>query len=251
LPESVYFYTFHKCASTLFSSYILKNIEGLQHIDYEDLIYSGKIAAGKKLAFKDRGYVYGPIRLSITPTNPLHPIYDMLTKRVIEHDFIRDKITIFFVRDPRDILVSSYYSFGHTHGFSKVKEIRDQEEATRSSIQAKSLDEYVLASAKVQAKNFKTLNELASACERSIILKYENMINNFDYFISKLSNHIHIEENVAREIYLRSRPKQQEDITSHRRSGQVGGFRCKLNEKTIDALNRSLEETLTIFGYDA
>jgi hypothetical protein len=32
--ESIYFLTLHKCASTLFSDFILKNIIGLRHIDY-------------------------------------------------------------------------------------------------------------------------------------------------------------------------------------------------------------------------
>ena len=40
--ESVYFYTFHKCASTLFSKDFLPNTEGLHHLDYARLIYRGK-----------------------------------------------------------------------------------------------------------------------------------------------------------------------------------------------------------------
>ncbi len=43
--ESVYFYTFHKCASSLFSNYVLRNIKGLVHVDY-----AVQISSGKKLA---------------------------------------------------------------------------------------------------------------------------------------------------------------------------------------------------------
>src|SRR3954467_281701 len=41
LPESVYFYTLHKCASGLFSDYVLKNARGLRLIDYADQFYNG------------------------------------------------------------------------------------------------------------------------------------------------------------------------------------------------------------------
>lgn len=108
LPETVYFYTFHKCASTLFNSYILKNIKGLQHVDYASQIYGGK-KINKKLNFRDKGFVYGPIRLS---ADPMSSVYRMLVAPTSGHEFIRDKIAIFVVRDPRDILVSAYYSFG-------------------------------------------------------------------------------------------------------------------------------------------
>jgi hypothetical protein len=248
MSESVYFYTFHKCASTLFSEYILKNIEDLKHVDYASQIYSGSMAIDKQLVFKEKGCIYGPIRLS---ADPMSPVYKMLIKPTSEHKFIQDKISIFFVRDPRDILVSSYYSFGYTHGFSSVKAIRERQEAIRNTIQMRSLDKYVLESADVQVTNFKTLNELANVCKRRIILKYEDMVNDFESFITQLCKYVVIEENVIQEIYQRSRPKHKEDTLSHRRSGQAGGFRSKLKEKTIECLNSRLEETLTIFKYEA
>ena len=246
IPESVYFYTFHKCASTLFSVYVLKNIKGLQYINYASSIYYDKKI--EKLAFKERGYVYGPIRLS---ADKMSPVYDMLIRPTSQHEFIKDKIAIFFVRDPRDILVSAYYSFGYTHGLSPVKKIRELEEATRAEIQRKTLDEYVLDSASDQSKNFKVIYDLSSMCERSVIIKYEDMINNFDFFIAQLRKYIVIDETCVQEIYKRSRPKQSEDKSSHRRSGQVGAFRNKLKKETIRSINGILRYSLVQFGYEA
>ncbi len=243
--ESVYFYTFHKCASTLFGSYILKNIKGLRHVNYASRIYSGR--AYKKLKLEAKGYAYGPIRLS---ADPLSPVYKQLVRPATQPDFMRDKIVIFFVRDPRDILVSSYYSFGYTHAFSPVEQIRLLQEANRSKIQAESLDEFVLRSASKVRENFETLSELDSVCERSIVLKYEDMIDNFEYFIAQLSKYIIISQCVVRTIFERSRPKEKEDISSHRRSGQPGGFRSKLKRETIDSVNAELEDVLVRFQYE-
>lgn len=245
-PESIYFFTFHKCASSLFSDYVLKNIKGLRHIDYMHQIYHGKRNANKKLIFKKRGYIYGPVRLS----QPTDSDSKIIISSTTEPEFIRDKIGIFLVRDPRDIIVSSYYSFGYSHNLSRVKEIRERQIADRNLIQNKSLDEYALDSADVQAKYFEILGHIAMACERSVILKYEDMINDFELFISQLCRYVTLDKKVIKEIYQRTRPKQEEDQLSHRRSGKTGDFRTKLKKETIESLNKRLEKTLSSFGYE-
>ena len=68
--ESVYFYTFAKCASTLFSSYVLKNIEGLRHVDYANQIYHGRDL--KRVVFEEKGFIYGPIRIFYRPAAPVY-----------------------------------------------------------------------------------------------------------------------------------------------------------------------------------
>ena len=65
--ESVFFYTFHKCASSLFSGYVLRNIEGLRNIDYASRLYQGR--EPKSIKFEKYGYIYGPIRLSANPSS--------------------------------------------------------------------------------------------------------------------------------------------------------------------------------------
>jgi hypothetical protein len=172
-------------------------------------------------------------------------------KPTSDHAFIRDKIALFFVRDPRDILVSSYYSFGFTHGLSRVEEISARQKAVRRIIREQTLDEYVLQSAETQIRFFSILYDLSNACELSVILRYEDMIDNFDIFAEQLLRYVRLGDDVIQSIYEKSRPKKTEDTTSHRRSGQVQGFRHKLDEGTIDALNRKLADTLSLFGYRA
>jgi hypothetical protein len=246
LPESVFFYTFHKCASTLFSGYILKNIEGLQHVDYAGALCSGKKVG--KIKFKERGVVYGPIRLSADKRDM---VYKRLVAPASTHDFVRDRIAIFFVRDPRDILVSAYYSYGYTHELSPVLELREIQESLRAKIQKESLDEYVLDSASAVSAHFEELYNLSRACERGVVLRYEDMISDFDAFIAQLCKYVVIDESCISEIYRRSRPKKTEDLSSHRRSGQIGDFRDKLKEETILSLNEILNTTLVRFGYEA
>jgi hypothetical protein len=229
----------------LFSTYILKNIKGLQHIDYAMDLYNGKPLM-LPLEFKEYGAAYGPIRLSAPPESL---VYKHLVHSTSDFNFIKDKISVFLVRDPRDILISAYYSFGFTHGFSEVEEIKERQQLRRETIKNKSLEEYVLESAEAQNANFKTLYDLSKQSTRSVVLKYEDMIENFDYFISEFSKHINVSDAVKAEIYKRSRPKQKEDVNSHRRSGGVAGFRDKLDEETLLSLNKILKDTLQQFDY--
>ena len=248
LPESIYFYTFHKCASTLFSSYILKNIEGLLLKDYASQIYFGKVKSKEKIIFHKNGFVYGPIRLSAGDNSSEG---ELLINPTTDHHFLRSKTALFFVRDPRDILVSDYYSSGFTHEFSKVSEIADIQRSNRQKIRGKTLDEFALDKVDRQVDLFKKMHNLSSICKYGAVLRYEDMVDNFDFFAKQLCRYITISDKVVKEIYMRSRPRSSEDASSHCRSGQVQGFRNKLKESTIEAINLKLRNTLTLFGYKA
>ena len=246
-PESVYFYTFHKCASSLFSDYVLKNIDGLRHVDYDSLIYNGEMGPGRP-TFEKMGHVYGPIRIYSCPSTL--PVYKLLVEPTTKREFVRDKIAVFLVRDPRDILVSAYYSFGYSHELSPVEKIRRLQESLRSDIRKMSLDEYVLEFAGWESKKFEILGRLANACERGVVLKYEDMIHDFGHFIARLRQYLPMEEDVADTIYCTTRPKHTEDAASHRRSGQAGAFRDKLEDKTVETLEKSWDPSSNNSGMD-
>jgi len=245
-PESVYFYTLHKCASSLFSDYVLKNVRHLRLIDYEDRFYNGDPV--ECVTFKEKGFIYGPIRLS---TDPPSAIYARFIEPASRTDFIRDKIAIFLIRDPRDIVVSSYYSFGYTHGFSTVKDLIEQQRQLREVIRRKTIDPFVLEAANATLNHFNTLDRLAHACSRGIILKYEDMIDNWEKFAAGLTKYLDISRKVLRQIYQRSRPRQNEEQASHRRCGKPGGYVDKLPRSTIEVLNITFAPILTRFDYEA
>lgn len=245
MQKSAFFFTFHKCASSLFSEYALKHVAGLRHVDYASRLYTGEGCAVK---FESTGCIYGPIRLSADRNSP---VYRDLIIPASEPDFIRDKRAIFLIRDPRDILVSSYFSFGYSHGYSSVEQIQHQQKIRRARIQEQSLDAYALGSADSILENFELLSKLATVCQDRIILKYEDMIDNFDYFLVQLSSFLPLHADVAHELFARTRPRDAEDPLSHHRSGRVGQFRVKLRRETIRCLNRRLEHVLSEFSYES
>jgi Sulfotransferase domain len=245
-PKSVYLYTLHKCGSGLFSNYLLKNINGLRQVDYEYQFFTGE--AVDEITFEKRGFVYGPIRLS---TGPPLTVYHRVTEPVSRTQFVRNKIAIFVIRDPRDILVSAYYSFGYTHGLSVVEEIREVQEKERTRIQSITIDDYVVATAPAWLHHFGILDRLVRACRRKTVLKYEDMIDNWEKFASGFTRYVEVSPAALQGAYERCRPMEKEDPTAHRRSGKTGAYREKLQTSTIAALNQILAPVLTRFNYQA
>ena len=244
-PESVYLYTLHKCASSLFSGYVLRNVRGLEVMDYEHQYHLGLPL--DVVRFEERGYVYGPIRLS---TGPSSPVYASVIEPLSNIDFVRNKTALFLIRDPRDILVSAYYSFGFTHSFSAVKEIREQQLLHRERVRSKKIDEFALESAVGTLGHFQLVGTLAQACRQGIVLKYEDMIDDWKKFSSGLTTYLDFNRRTLRRIYKRSRPLKKEDLTSHRRSGKPGDYKEKLQASTIETLNQVLLPVLTRFRYE-
>jgi len=213
-------------------------------MDFAAQIYMGKNR--KKIIFDHYGHIYGPIRISAERESPE---FKKFVEPICKTDFIKDKIAIFMIRDPRDILVSSYYSFGFSHGFSSVQKIKDIQKERRRIIQSKTIDEYALENSDRILTNFNTLNKLIKDCNQSVLLKYEDLIENWEIFVKDLTKHIDIKESVLSNIYAKSRPRERNDLNSHRRSGAIEGFRKELNNETIGFLNEILKPIINQFGY--
>jgi len=60
MKESVFFFSLHKCETTLSNDYFLSNVLGFQHIDYASMIYENRIP--ERISFERHGLIYGVIR---------------------------------------------------------------------------------------------------------------------------------------------------------------------------------------------
>lgn len=146
-PPSVLFFTTHKCAST-FIPPLLKTItrnSNYEFKDYAQAIWNlgNQLDIGQdqenfldffledtadRLFFR-RGEIYAPLRVPV----------DFPERKKLKH--------IFFLRDPRDILVSSYYSTGFTHPLPKNDKAKRRFQAKRELIQQQGIDNYTISAA--------------------------------------------------------------------------------------------------------
>lgn len=226
---------------------MLKQASNLTSVDYEQLLFSGAVDTedAGKIVFKDRGYVYGPIRLSAANASPVSQLIMSTTRE----EFLEGRRAIFMPRDPRDIIVSAYLSFTGAHKFSKVDHIAERQRENRRRLEQMGIDEYAKSMAEPTVRRFHHMHRLIQACGDPVVVSYEEMINDFPLFSEKLSSHLDLSPKVLDQIFQQTRPRESEDVTSHKRSGKVGAYTEKLKPETAEMLDSKLKEVLSLFGY--
>lgn len=244
--ESVYFYSLHKAGTALFT-HVLRQVTGLTHVDYETMLFDNELP--EDINYEKYGHLYGVFRIQKEKhTQP----YIKLIRHISEKEFVKGKNIIFLVRDPRDVLISLYYSMGNSHIASSNEAISEELAFTRETIQSakRKIDGFAKTNAGTIGKRFEILFELSKVCKHSVILRYEDLLNDYDDFIQEFDKYITIPDERKRELFEASRPREDEDLSAHKRSGKVGQYRQKLKPETILKINQVLKPVLKKFGYD-
>lgn len=188
------------------------------------------------------------------------PRHMVLTRRFVpipDWEVQRTPKTVFQIRDPRDILVSEYFSVGFIHGPTHLRpsalELRN-----RISAGSLSIDEFVRDVALGDRGSFggpnlhrRLVEDLPRAVEQLsahdapyLIVKYEEMIGNFAGWSRQIMEFLEMPHHADKihaafqrefdpEIVGRHGEKQ-----SHKRVMLPGDHRRKLKPETIDELNR-------------
>jgi hypothetical protein len=185
-------------------------------------------------------------------TGYLYSVFGGMIEGIPEFDRYR---TILMVRDPRDVLVSDYYSVAFSHPLpdersEKYGEFSKMKEAARSM----TVDEYVLAASEEVHNTlgrYKSL--LLDRYPHTYLTRYEDMIASFENWLDGLLGHcgLTISDELRRSLIdanRRSRPAE-EDVHRHVRKGVPGDFRTKLHAETISRLDAKLASVLEAFGY--
>jgi hypothetical protein len=139
-------------------------------------------------------------------------------------------------------------SFSHIMSSNPI--INENYLKTRGRLQSENIDEAVMRVAKNFVLQFEKLNNISQTCNSSVLLRYEDLVNHFDDFIKEFNRYISIPEDRINELYIASRPNEDEDISAHKRSGKIGQYKEKLKPETIVNLNKIFKPVLNKFGYE-
>ena len=159
---------------------------------------------------------------------------------------------IFHTRDPRDILVSQYFSMGWIHPTEGTKLAQNREK-----IQQMPIDEYVLSQIETSrwplVEKFQPLLDREPNPKFETFVTYETMVTNFQKWIEQVIPPfgVRFPKLAAIKLAWRYRNEFQVDseTMSHKRRIVPGDHREKLQPSTIDQLNQRFENILTRFGY--
>lgn len=159
------------------------------------------------------------------------------------------------IRDPRDILVSSFFSVKYSHVeplklSNKSKHFANK----RQSVKDQTIDEFVIEQApKVFSlyENYKA--RLLDLYDNTVLIKYEDMVSDYPNWLDDLVKELDLDlsHEVRGEIIKEFENKRstKENVKSHMRRGVAGDYKEKLSTETIDKINEDYSDTLRTFGY--
>ena len=239
--QSVLFFTTHKAASTFFSRFFkeIEKYSGLVNLDYDSYFAGHQIpvieATSKKQfinqAYPEKGALIGPMR------------------KVRKVPNIENYKVLLFLRDPRDVLVSYYFSMAYSHSIISKGILLNRKEAL-----SQDLDSFVIRKLPEFKEKYQEYSELL-LLDNLLFYKYENMIDDphkflkdVEYFIGFTLPQKKREEIIKQELMPPN--NQNENKYSHRRSGKSRGFEDKLKPATVELLNSEFKEVLKRFGFE-
>ena len=190
------------------------------------------------LPFFEDGRVYIGFRL-------LPPIFH-------RPSILQERQSVLLVRDPRDALVSQYFSFGGRHASHKVPR-KGSRKLTSSweSTAHLDIDAYVLHAA---AGYLDKLVAYQHALDfgKVLLRRYEDIYYDKRTFLAEIFRHFGLDirpgvvTEVAREFDVRPEAEQR---GKHIRKGTPGDHRDKLRPETIERLNDLFAPACAEFGY--
>ena len=249
--QSILLFSIYRAGSTFIGG-LMKKIAGeagLTVVDLDGYFYElgkGKEWEGKgrvtlDVPYRATGYFYGPFRSF---------------NRGIRH--IEDYKILLVLRDPRDVIVSSYYSI-----YSHVTPLLESRQALQTRVQRRkkeleqTVDEFVInrlnSNPRFLDRYFEYHKELMGK-PNVLFLKYEDMVENFDTWLDRLVEFLGMD--LSREFIDRVKAEAdfkvtKEDIHKHKRQVTPGDHKRKLKPGTIDILNSKTGEIRKLFGYEA
>ena len=248
IAESFFFFTMNKSASS-FVARILKQLiipSGMKQICLERYYFHGgeigkkwykEAYMGDKILesyLKKDGFYFGPFR------NKLPKV-----------DLNKHKI-ILLLRDPRDVLTSLYFSVSYSHFIPSKGDFRKHMIQSRQQALRSKIDKYALE----KAKHYRNIynyycNEIIDK-DNVLLLKYEDMVEDFGGFISRIINFLGLkipDKRLKTILAMGDFSVNKEDIYSHKRQVTPGDHKRKLKYNTIVKLNEIFSDVLERLDY--
>ncbi len=235
------FITMHK-AGSVFVNGVIRDILtglGLVHIDFAKTAFrksafEADYCIERSPLLSMPGYYFGAFR------GPYVESFADLSKNRL----------VVQVRDPRDCIVSLYFSFRYSHPLPGEGELRDRLKHIRSETSAKAIDSFAMDQVRNQAKGMTVIRKVLEHYPETLLLKYEEMVLDFDAWFQKLREFLGVpmsQDDINR--YKTAVLPCHEDVNKHKRQVLPGDFRRKLEIETQEAVTRGLQVHLERFGY--
>ena len=208
---------------------------------FADGVQTGRIGPSVETLFSERGFGYLGFRHFLM----FDPVFDFSAVN-----------KVLLVRDPRDMMVSLYFSMKHSHAIPKrgagSKRMQDRRVLTREL----DINEYITAHAELDAQIFKRNVERYRRFvfdDRLRLYHYEQVIFDKAAWVRDLTGYLSIpasDKLIDRVVRQNDIFPEREDPSAHIRQVRPGNYRRHLNEDSIALLNEWYADELEYFGYE-
>lgn len=236
---SVYLFSHHKSGSTLMDGMVSTYSQGLgipafslYNAAFDAGIPTNAIRADAAVCFEPEGYVYTGFR---------H--YPHFTLPLAGHRLV------WLVRDPRDMLVSLYYSVTRSHAVPKSHRVFREK---REQAQSLSLEEFVLRNANTYLRSFARYRDQLPV-EHLKVYRYEDVIYEKERWLRELVEFLGLplKRRLVRTVAKRYDVfPEREEPGAHVRQVHPGNYLSKLTEAVCEELTGKLAPILDHHGYE-
>jgi len=152
------------------------------------------------------------------------------------------------LRDPRDVLVSAYYSMAYTHPYgARTAEIHQ-------AVQKKNIDNFIIENYKTTLKIFEDTIKISKQMNNVDFVNYSMMVLNFEEWVKQTTKHFNITSQQKDKLFKKYKNEFENikeitenelklidtknfDIKYHKRKVIPGDYKQKLKSSTIQLLN--------------
>jgi hypothetical protein len=241
---SVFAFSLAKAGSTLMFNLLrgLAPAAGAVFFSLDDLMFKqGQPLPltwpGAARLFRPRGYCYGGYRG--LPRHALPPF--------------ADSRSILLVRDPRDMIVSQYYSFRESHTVPADAGPDHPMARARAATSLQTLAQFAPSAAQRYARRFEAYLALGFAWRPNVVVyRYEDVIFRKAEWVDDICDWYQwpIPAEIRQRIVARyDILPETADPTKHIRQVHPGNHRTEMEAKTIKQVETILDQAMAAFGY--
>lgn len=245
--SSVFFMSVHKSGSTLMNNMIRAACQMLEYefVDIQSHFFNTGIAdtdipSETSGIFKPKGYVYSGFRYF---------------PHQYEIPCLNDCPLIVLVRDPRDAVVSQYFSLAQSHpmpGKDADDKLLKHMEQVRKATLASDINEFALREIGGFVRKLETYSDILKTHPKARLFQYEEVIYMKKKWVLAMLNFLGWKMQPGQPMQLANRfnvvPKA-EDASKHIRQVHPQNYMNKLSPETIKEINQKYSATLLRYHY--
>lgn len=170
-----------------------------------------------------------------------------------DSELLAPRKKILLVRDPRDAIVSAYFSFAKSHVLPKSGKLKDDMLKARRNMQNMELENYAVAQAVNVKEAFDRYHQYLPKDSTLKVYRYEDVIFDKANWITNMLNFLNFtlkKGQINRIAEKHNVVPQTEEPTQHIRRVTPGDHKEKLSTECITKLDEILADILARYNYE-